>query len=175
MLLNEVEKLSVSNHANKINFNLLMGCNINSLSVSLYSPDSVTLVMPINDYNCHDCIITAIGAIDSYIQHSTNPTRVILLTRTQKSMVAKTEMINKIRKFSKKHQILFDCVDGNNDKWPPVTINDGVFGMFNVSKTPILIAIHRNKEIKSLNYEKMNSISDRVDELQDQIDKELMK
>jgi hypothetical protein len=42
--------------------------------------------------------------------------------------------------------------------------------MFGVSKTPVLIVIHKNQTIEFMNYEKIDNLMDNPNELRNQID-----
>lgn len=165
---NKIEKSE--NQIEKMRTDSLVGCTINSSPEKLYSPDSTTAVLLLNDYNCHDCIIKTIKAVEYSVQHTQNPVRVLMLTRTRKSMTSRKEAIKKYQKIYKDHQLLFDCPNSDNDSWPPTGITNGVFGMFGVSKTPVLIVIHKNQTIEFMNYEKIDNLMDNPNELRNQID-----
>lgn len=170
-LMNTIKVRNSNDYLNQVEVDSLIGCTINSTTAKLYSSDSAVLVMLVNDYNCHDCIVSALDAINYSVQHSKIPVKAVLLTRARKSTINRLEAIKKIRMLSKQYQVLFDCVNGDQDNWPPIGVVDGVFGLFDVSKTPALIIINKDKQVVFIDYDQMNRLSDTPDKLSEQINK----
>jgi len=117
-------------------------------TVSLTSPTrgGKTAVIFYNSYSCKDCFGELLDALKRR-RGSDSIVRYVVLIRAENNVLARRQQITAVRAILPGvEEFYFDRKEGgDDDPWPPVGIEDGLFGYFNVSVTPALLLIDSEK------------------------------
>lgn len=103
-------------------------------------------------YNCIECFKIIKFLIRKYSRY-----KIYFLARVTKNTLyfkqkAKYDIENSLRKYyNGKFEIYFD-IHNNEDPWPPINLKEGIFGKYQISKTPAYFIISKDAIIlKHLN------------------------
>lgn len=110
-----------------------------SINISEFSKVNTLFVIFYNNYSCSQCFNQLLYCLKAINKHELS-NNVILLMRSGQSIVQKREMFASVkRNISEIKKFYFDIHDDVPDSWPPINLKGGVFGQYNVSKTPSLL------------------------------------
>ncbi|GEM_PF-5421756 len=92
-----------------------------------------SLIIFYNNYSCFDCVKKIISSMKKEKIDS-----ISIISRTGNSTINRREMLSFISKKINVKSVFFDSHDSIDD-WPPVDVKGGLFGFFNIVKTPAIL------------------------------------
>ncbi len=105
--------------------------------------DCVNIVVFYSDYSCNDCFIKIANEIETYKSNNIENNLIVLLRSSLFNKYRK-DMYKKAKKLLKTENIYFD-IHSTDDKWPPVDVKEGIFSMFPIVQTPVILYISDSK------------------------------
>jgi hypothetical protein len=124
-------QFSVIDIHNKI-YNLFDKLNNKKYIVILYS-----------DYNCLECMKKIEAEMKEVISNDSILDYCVLI-RCNNDIIDKRNNLNKVKKLFTTKKIFFD-IHYNYDNWPPLNLDEGIFGIYNVTYTPSLVILYQNR------------------------------
>lgn len=111
-------------------------------TVQLCDPEGMIVAVFFNHYSCRDYF----GAIDSMVRRIREAgvrLRVFAVVRVPGGIVGSRRAQRAVHLLMPHvDSVLFDPVDSSQDPWPPGELKGGLFGLCNVSKTPVVVISH---------------------------------
>jgi hypothetical protein len=115
------------------------GLHIDDTEQNLLKENTPSAIVFYSNYSCHDCFYDVKDAIEEI----DNVNKVVLI-RCNNSILQRREMMQGTQKiFGSKWRIFFD-IHESEDIWPPNNLKEGLFGYYNVSKTPAVILTYKD-------------------------------
>lgn len=107
------------------------------------SDTSVTVVVLTGAYSCVDCFRVVARAVDSMSVSLGRKVSLIAVVRPGGGgMARRAAQRQAIELIGRKVPVYYDLVaESVNDAWPPKNLTGGIFGYFNVSRTPAVVIV----------------------------------
>lgn len=147
-----------------------IGLTIRGDTVSLSprsSREKIYLILS-NGYSCKECFRSLSAALQSYAGDD-SLARYAVVIRSKRSIYARRLALNAVQELLPDvEEFYFDCADSaSEDPWPPVNVKGGIFGRYNVGKTPALLVVglELKEDARFLSYEELfagDSVNERV-------------
>lgn len=109
---------------------------------SILSND-INIIVFYSDYTCKDCFKKIAKEIED-MKSEDQEINLIVLLRCSLFNKYRKDMYREAKKIFNTDNIYFD-IHNKEDKWPPVDLEEGIFGMFPIVQTPAILKISEGK------------------------------
>lgn len=120
--------------------------------------DRSSILILYNNYNCHACFDSLFSQLNRNNKKLLeNNIDLFLIIRCPKGSIARRIIVQSLENRFCGENIFFD-IFMSDDSWPPKDLKGGIFGEFDVTTTPALVAI-RSDSVRFLDYKETVSDS----------------
>lgn len=126
----------------------IRGVTLRGDTVSVHPDGAGTFVVLYNGYACRDCFTFLDEALRAIYLADTRVHCIVLARAGTSTMARRTVLSDIAGVMPSRPSVLFEIISpGIEDAWPPANVQGGIFGRFDVAKTPSLVVAQRDSLI----------------------------